>query len=118
MSDWTPCGKSPTGSDYTLFRLDDQHAHERIRLADQDAWLLVRESDSIVEFAVFEFHDSNTDGSKAHYMMLLHGSGFSGALRECRHIWWGDNGDGYTFYLNFKVIEAALAELRRWFDGE
>lgn len=113
MSDhWKPHGKSH--NDLTIYLLDEQVADERIRLTDS-AWLLVHDDDGIVEFAVFEFFMSDADGSNAQHTMLLHGSGPSGELRECRHIWWGE--DGYTFYLDFAVVEATLKELRRWFDG-
>jgi hypothetical protein len=118
---WRSCGNSGTGSDYELYVVADQNADERIRL-DQNHWLLAKTTDGLhVEFAVFGFHDgpATRNGevvSPEHHIMIMHGSGPSGSLRECRHTWWGEN--GYVHYLHFAAIEAALRELRRWFDGD
>lgn len=112
-SHWKPHGKSH--NDITVYVLDEQIADEHIRL-NKRAWMLVHYIDeTTLEFAVFEFFMSNVDGSDALHSMLLNGSGPSGELRECRHIWWGE--DGYTHGLDFSVVEAALRELRRWYDG-
>lgn len=115
---WISCGRSITDGETVVYRVPDQHATHRISLG-HDAWLLVQEVGIQVEFAVFVFHTGQaSDGTPEHHTRLLYGSGPSANLRECRHIWWGDPGDsGYTFYLNFEVVEAALRELRRWFKG-
>ena len=120
---WKCAGKSITNSDDDVFFLEDQKADELIQLAGADAWLAIKkDGDLIVNFAVFDFFYGPSspartpDDRKTAYVMLLHGSGPSGNLRECRHIWWGE--DGYTYYLNFAVVEAALRELRKWFDGD
>lgn len=115
---WVSCGKSITGDGATVYRVSEQSATHRIDLG-HDAWLLVREDGIHVEFAVFLLHTGGaSDGTPDHHTRLLYGSGPSANLRECRHIWWGEPGDsGYTFYLNFEIVEAALRELRRWFNS-
>lgn len=118
VTPWKSCGISH--NDITLFKLEDQPATVRIPLTRNkaDAWLLVHEDDEVIRFACFEFFMSNADGSDVQCSMLFHGSGISGSLRECRHIWWGGPGDsGYTYSLNFDVVAEALNELRTWFDG-
>ena len=69
-----------------------------------------------VEFEVFEFlHGPSTDGSiGAFYDVVFHGEGFAGALRECRHTWWGD--EGYVFYPSPELLASAFAALTEWFD--
>ena len=113
---WKCHGKDDMGSDLDVFRLDEQESCEHEYL-DDESWLLWRSSDGLtIEFAVFEwFHGPSTDGAlPAEYTMLLHGSGPAGKLRECRHIWWGE--DGYTHMTNFDLIARAAIALRKWFD--
>lgn len=118
---WKSCGNDDTGCGDALYIVADQNATERISLGN-DAWLLVHVEDGVVvTFAVFEFcmGSATRNGVEVEPMkhtILFHGSGPSGSLRECRHIWWGEN--GYTYYADFALIEAALRELRRWFDGD
>jgi hypothetical protein len=116
VSDWKS-HKSEHGIDATVYNVAAQEATERINLGN-DAWMLVRDLDGLtLEFAVFEMFALNcSDGTPDEHTMLFHGCGPSGALRECRHIWWGDEGDGYTFSLNFDLVERAFRELRRWYD--
>ena len=55
--------------------------------------------------------------SAEQYEHMFHGDGPSGNLRELRHTFWGDpTNSGYIFYPSGKLIEAAFAELREWFD--
>ncbi|MGN6107239.1 MAG: hypothetical protein ACTHU0_19180 [Kofleriaceae bacterium] len=112
---WTSCGKGH--GDVDVYAISAQGADEVIHLG-RNAILAVKHRDPVVYFAVFDLHDSDIDGSNPRHAMLMHGEG-PGSLRECRHIWWGEIGtDGYTFGLNFAVVESALRELRRWFDGD
>lgn len=73
-----------------------------------------------IEFALFEFgfgpvtYVDGTRDETIHYQMVFHGEGFSGNLRECRHMWWGEG--GYTFYLPLEATAAALTALKEWFD--
>lgn len=46
--------------------------------------------------------------------LVFHGEGPSDGLRELRHTYWGE--DGYLFYPDARVITAALAALKEWFD--
>lgn len=117
---WKSCGRIATGSDYDLYVVVDQDADERIKLGT-NAWLLVKTDGIHVKFGVFTFHDGPaTVGGRVvdpeRHLLLFHGEGPSGALRECRHTWWGEN--GYVHYPHFATIEAAFRELRRWFDGD
>ncbi len=112
---WVTHGRSH--NDHDLFRVGDQpRGVEWIDLG-RDNRLGVIVDDLIVEFAVFQWMmGKSSDGSPDEYIMLLRGSGPSGSLRECRHIWWGER--GYTYYLNFALVERVFKELRRWFDGD
>lgn len=103
--------------DVDVYELEDQDFASKIPLTDGDYedYLLIRYRgpDKLwVEFAVFEF--CSTHSGKNQYTMIFHGEGPAGNLRECRHIWWGEN--GYTFMLNFKVVEQAFTILKNWFD--
>lgn len=93
------------------------------RCIDLDPGLLaVDDDDGHVSFVVFEFNSGpstragvEVDGVKME--RVLHGRGFSGALRELRHTYWGESSNaGYIYYLNGKLIANALAALREWFD--
>lgn len=108
---WFPTQVRPPGFDEPAYSVAEQEATERVPL-ERDGWLLVFDDDGWIRFAVFEWL-AEMDGVTCH-SMLLHGEGPAGALRECRHIWWGE--EGYTFMLNFKLVEQALAALRKWFD--
>lgn len=47
--------------------------------------------------------------------VVFYGEGPSGALRELRHTYWGDE-HGYIFYVHADIVIAALNALREWFD--
>lgn len=117
-SPWKPHGMSITGDECLVYVVADQGADATIHLGNQ-AVLAVKTRGDLIDFAVFEWHysagSSEPPGTPPAHTLLFHGSGVSGALRECRHTYWGE--DGYVHYLNFAVVEAAFRELRRWFDG-
>lgn len=70
-----------------------------------------------VEFAVFDFCSSDTDGANATWSRVFHGEGFAGGLRELRHTYWGDpDAGGYVFYPDGELIAEAFAQLSEWFD--
>lgn len=114
---WVCRGKSMTGNDYDVFVIADQPPAHWVDLGNDNKMAVIVD-DPVVEFAVFEWLSGPTtpDGYPAEYKLLLRGSGPSGSLRECRHIWWGER--GYTYYLNFALAERVFKELRRWFDGD
>jgi hypothetical protein len=122
-SHWKSRGKSEIANDYDVYVLGDQDATHRIDLG-HDNWLFVKERDGLtLEFALFEYLSgpSTINGAEVgglEHIMRFRGSGPSGSLRECRHIWWGERPDGYTHCLNFALVEAAFRELRRWYDGD
>lgn len=93
-----------------------QNKYEVIELLPEDAWIALKWDNEKfwLDFAVLRFEHSDNDGSNIAVKTMLHGSGPSGNLRECRHTYWGEN--GYIFYPNKKVIKAALNELGKYFD--
>jgi hypothetical protein len=101
------------------------HAIELVGSPNQqncNGLLAVCEDGIHVEFSVFRFASgpATIDGvvvEPATYEVVFYGGGPSSSLRELRHTYWGqaDNG-GYIFYPNAKLITAAFAALRRWFD--
>jgi hypothetical protein len=72
----------------------------------------VEKDSCLVVFGVFTH--VYTDDTGEYVSTQFHGYGFSGALRECRHTYWGQ--DGYLFYSNGKVISLAFKELSKYFD--
>lgn len=81
--------------------------------------ILVRKdpSDTWIEFAVLEWHTEYMHLGEVlavEYSMLFHGQGTGGCLRELRHTYWGE--DGYLFYINRGLVEAAFKALEQWFN--
>lgn len=64
-------------------------------------------------FLAFAYSDIDYKNTCAEIMML--GGGPTGALRECRHTYWGDK-DGYIFYPKARHIRAALDWLEKFYD--
>lgn len=81
--------------------------------------LAVHVEDTCVSFVVFYFMTSDIDGGNAEYGRVFHGYGFSGALRELRHSYWGEpENQGYIFYPSARLIAEAFEALNEWFDCE
>jgi hypothetical protein len=81
-------------------------------------WIVLNIKESWVEFAVFNFAESEINGENIYVEfgeLIFHGEGISGCLRECRHTYWGEN--GYIFYLPGDLITAAFQVLSEYFDG-
>lgn len=79
--------------------------------------LAIREDDTTVDVALFQWASSNSDMTENKYELLMHGRGFGGALRELRHTYWGEgDNSGYIFYPPGKLISQAMAALEEWFD--
>ncbi len=68
------------------------------------------------KFAVMDFYSEEYKTKITDYTCLFHGEGPSGSLRECRHTYWGERGDGYIFYPNGKVIADAFVKLSAFYD--
>lgn len=81
-------------------------------------YLVVHEEEElIVRFAVFYFSYSVCGQDESTMLNLIfHGEGPSGSLRECRHTYWGAEGEGYLFYPDGRVIAAAFKELSKYFN--
>lgn len=77
-------------------------------------WLVLKRDEFWIRFAVLEFATSDTDDANEFDHLLFYGEGPGGALRECRHTYWGE--DGYIFYPNGVLISAAFRELSEFFD--
>ena len=105
--------------DDTYYRLSDQEPHTIVPLP-RGAFLAVQIDDEAfkIEFALFDDASGDAEGNVL-YKMVMHGEGYGGNLRECRHTWWGEpDNQGYIFYPNFEVITAALEALKTWFEGK
>jgi hypothetical protein len=117
-------GCEPTGFHHgtgdPTWRLDQLKAafDETHELIPNALWAFKRERDSIVAVTFVTFLMSNMDGSELEVMHMLSTWGPSGGLREARHSYWGPDGNGYVFYMNFEHVRAALSYLERFFDGD
>lgn len=70
-----------------------------------------------VNFSVFEFYSSESDGTDAYLECIWYGYGTGSALRECRHSWIGRKGSpGYVNYLNGALFIDAINVLKNYFD--
>ena len=102
---------------YSLLKI--KSVFEVVELIEENAWLVLKwdEEKLWLHFAVLEFHSQIYGEENIELTQCFHGEGPSGALRECRHTYWGekDNG-GYIFYPKKRTIIAALDELSKYFD--
>lgn len=88
-------------------------------LEHQDSRLLVTEEpeSTWTHWVLLQWSRSKGDGSDPQYSHIAHGEGPAGSLRESRHTYFGDPGEGgYVFYLNAELLCWALGKLKRWFD--
>lgn len=92
--------------------------HEVSDLAGRGWFVLDTSGGHWLRFVVFEYVASEVDGTNPHGKLVFYGEGPSDTLRECRHTWWGEDGKGYVFYPNKKLILAALDKLSEYFDLE
>ena len=105
--------------DATVYSLDGLRRDFDVRDLGP-GWLVLNHEKSggnWLRFAVCEFRQSATDGSRTLVSVVFYGEGPGGKddpLRECRHTYWGE--DGYLFYPNGVVIAAALQALSEFFD--
>jgi hypothetical protein len=91
-------------------------AKERFVVRDLDGggYLILNfnEDNLHLDFAVMGFGYSVDD--QIFLSVVFYGHGPMGALRQCRHTYWGDA--GYIFYPNGKIIQAGLKALEEFFD--
>jgi len=93
-----------------------------VRKICNEAWLILNwdalhhKERLFLRFAVLQQYSSDISGESIQTKCVFHGEGFSGNLRECRHTWWGENGEGYIFFPRAMVIKAALEMLGEFFD--
>jgi hypothetical protein len=121
LIDLLPVTKNHNDDPY--YAVDDLRKHATTVINLEGRGLLAVLEDGIhISFVVTTFaegpstQDGQIVGPELHER-VFHGSGPSGALRELRHTFWGeqDNG-GYIFYPSAKLITDAFHQLNRWFD--
>lgn len=96
-----------------VYSLTDIQSKSQVKSLGDDGYLALIIDEDKVEFAIFvrQYTDQRFGTMPT---LQFHGKGLSGALRECRHTYWGE--DGYIFYPNGKVISEAFKELSIYFD--
>jgi len=116
------------GSLKDVFRDDDIACGDPLYLLDEikaiypevikidQCYIALNEKEHWLDFALFQFSMSDGDGTNERVSLIFHGSGTTGSLREARHIYWGPNSEGYTFYLPGKTVIKALTYLQKYFD--
>lgn len=99
-------------------QLNDFTDWEILRLGE-DGYFLIREDGIKLEFALAEFSSSDLEEKDVTISFIFHGYGYTGNLKECRHIWWGENTrspDGYCYYLDRSLVRKAMDELDKYFN--
>lgn len=108
------------------FSTENTEPHYRLKEIQQKAtevieiggchWLALYSEEKLgdgwMEFALFGL--SFGDVGEEVVTPVFHGMGPSGALREMRHTYWGD--EGYLFYAPGKTIAEAFQVLGKYFD--
>lgn len=104
--------------DMRVYSLDKARARYEVREICADGWLVLNwdEDRFLLKFAVLHFYSSEMDDSNVRTQCVFHGEGPVGNLRECRHTWWGEDGEGYLFYPPGKVITSGLKALSEFYD--
>ncbi len=101
--------------DEPLFDLSYLKEKYEVHSISESGYIIINDQkDDFVKFAVMSFYMSDLDDSNIKVSLVFHGEGPSGALRELRHTWWGDN--GYVFYPNADIICNSLQFLKKYFD--
>lgn len=80
-----------------------------------DFYVFFTEKDNILNFAFFSV-DSETS-TLTRMVLFAHGTGITGNLQECRHIYFGDlDSPGYMYYLCGSHMNKMLKWLSSHFD--
>lgn len=106
--------EDPFENDNVLYSLEYLKKNFSVSSLGESKGFLITTDTSylIIYFAVMEFYCS--DEKEILLNCIFHGSGPSGNLRECRHIYWGE--EGYTFYPNGILITEAFKKLSEYYD--
>ncbi len=99
--------------DYGELRLSDLQDAYDVRELSKGAWLAVHIDGILVKFAICRFVSLSEDGEVL-VEKAIRGSGYTGNLRELRHMWFGS--DGYIHYPDLESIAEANKHLSEWFD--
>jgi len=105
------------GNDEEVYSLDKMKelSTEHVELPSNGHLFYYREADGLhLNFFVGGFHTSDVDNKNVVIDKIWTGCGPTGNLRELRHSFFGEN--GYIFYVNLDILEAASKDLRRYFD--
>lgn len=119
MIDWLDNHKDDFGNgDVTVYPLDKARARYEVRDLGHEGHLVLKwdEQKLWLHFAVMTFYCSDGDGKNVMLVPAFYGEGPSANLRECRHTYWGEDGNGYLFYPDGRVIAAAFKALSEFFD--
>jgi hypothetical protein len=105
---------------------DQEKAHEledlkkafsdHLELIPGSLWVFWREEDVWLNFAFFEFYQSDADDKNMIVRCFWRGGGTTGSLRELRHSYIGEDGKGYVFYFNKQRFLRAIEWLSQHFD--
>lgn len=91
---------------------------QRFDKGDEDSVLLVRVTGEHqgVDWILLEWCGRTPGKDDHHYDVPAHGWGTGHGLREPRHTYFGQDGDGYVHYLDFDSLTWAIGILRQWMD--
>lgn len=109
-------GKETKMHNSTGYSLEYLKNNFEIREIAEHVYMLLKwDAEKIwLDFAFFDFLISDFDYKNMFVECVFHGCGPTGALRECRHTYWGE--EGYIFYPKKRVIKAALKALEEFYD--
>jgi hypothetical protein len=116
--DWLQWHNDPV-SIGLVCRLDEVRARFEVRDLP-GGWLVlnVAPNSNWLRFAVLQYA-GQVSGEPERASLVFYGDGPGGKddpLRECRHTYWGEGGNGYIFYPQAKLIAAALEALGEFYD--
>lgn len=107
------------GCGYPLYYLELLKSEfESCEKLSDGLWALVsRKEDHWVKVVFVEGEEESEDESLTLVSHFFTSEGTGQALRECRHTRFGNELDGYVFYMNFERMNIAIDFLRGFFDG-